>query len=136
MASSLGNINNYASLQRKMFAHGLNFVSDGAFVNEGLEGVHFKHMLKWGVDSPYFNWFRASGLKDNPLSMGVFVKNKDFISHKIVNSPYTYTQNKIGLVSIKKKSKGDPTYDPKKPTYIQFFDTRLVSNTEKMTPLL
>ena len=48
MASSLGNINNYASLQRKMFAHGLNFVSDGAFVNEGLEGVHFKHMLKWG----------------------------------------------------------------------------------------
>lgn len=131
MASSLGNINNYASLQRKMFAHGLNFVSDGAFVNEGLEGVHFKHMLKWGVDSPYFNWFRASGLKDNPLSMGVFVKNKDFISHKIVNSPYTYTQNKIGLVSIKKKSKGDPTYDPKKPTYIQFFDTRLVSNTEK-----
>ena len=31
MASSLGNINNYASLQRKMFAHGLNFVSDGAF---------------------------------------------------------------------------------------------------------
>ncbi len=48
MASSLGNINNYASLQRKMFAHGLNFVSDGAFVNEGLQGVHFKNMLYWG----------------------------------------------------------------------------------------
>ena len=131
MASSLGNINNYASLQRKMFAHGLNFVSDGAFVNEGLEGVHFKHLLKWGADSPYFNWFRASGLKDNPLSMGVFVKNKNYISHKVVNSPYIYSQDKIGHVSIKKKSKNDPSYDPKKPTYIQFFDTRLVNDIER-----
>lgn len=127
MASSLGNINNYASLQRKMFAHGLNFVSDGAFVNEGLEGVHFKHILKWGDESPYINWFRASGVKNNPLSMGVFVKNKDFISHKIVNSPYTYKQNRIGHISIKKNYQ----YDPKKPTYIQFFDTRLVSEDER-----
>ncbi len=127
MASSLGNINNYASLQRKMFAHGLNFVSDGAFVNEGLEGVHFKHILKWGDDSPYINWFRASGIKNNPLSLGVFVKNKDYISHKIVNSPYSYSQNRIGHISIKKNR----AYDPKKPTYIQFFDTRLVTEEER-----
>ncbi len=131
MASTLGNINNYASLQRKMFAHGLNFVSDGAFVNEGLEGVHFKHILKWGTDSPYINWFRASGAKDNPLSMGVFVKNKKYISHKVVNSPYVYKQNGIGIVSVKRKSANDPTYDPKKPTYIQFFDSRLVTEAEK-----
>lgn len=131
MASSLGNVNNYASLQRKMFAHGLNFVSDGAYVNEGLEGVHFKHLLKWGVDSPYFNWFRASNAKDNPLSMGVFVKNKRYISHKIVNSPYVYKQNGIGIVSIKRKAPNDPTYDPNKPTYIQFFDSRLVTDAEK-----
>ncbi len=127
MANSLGNINNYASLQRKMFAHGLNFVSDGAFVNEGLQGVHFKHVLRWGEDSPYFNWFRASSLKDGPLSMGVFAKNKDYISHKIVNSPYMYKQSPIGTVSIK----ANPTYDSKKPTYIQFFDTRLVTDEER-----
>ncbi len=127
MASSLGSINNYASLQRKMFAHGLNFVSDGAFVNEGLEGVHFKNILRWGEDSPYFNWFRASSLKDGPLSMGVFAKNKEYISHKIVNSPYTYVQNRTGNVSIK----SNPTYDAKKPTYIQFFDTRLVNEEER-----
>lgn len=127
MASSLGNINNYASLQRKMFAHGLNFVSDGAFVNEGLEGIHFKNLLKWGEDSPYSNWFRASGIKDNPLSMGEFVKNKRFISHKIVNSPYSYFQDAAGIVSIRKND----FYNPKKPTYIQFFDSRLVSDKEK-----
>ena len=128
MASSLGNINNYASLQRKMFAHGLNFVSDGAFVNEGLQGVHFKHMLRWGEDSPYFNWFRASSIKDGPLSMGVFAKNKEYISHKIVNSPYIYTQESSGSISIKKDN---PLYNPKKPTYIQFFDIRLVTDKEK-----
>ncbi|MBQ8459092.1 hypothetical protein IJ541_03195 [bacterium] len=127
MASSLGNINNYASLQRKMFAHGLNFVSDGAFVNEGLEGVHFKHILKWGEDSPYYNWFRASGIKDGPLSMGVFAKNKEYVSHKIVNSPYSYSTSDIGEIVIKKNLK----YDSKKPTYIQFFDTRLVTDSER-----
>ena len=127
MANSLGNINNFASLQRKMFAHGLNFVSDGAFVNEGLQGVHFKHMLKWGAESPYYNWFKAPGLKDTPLSMGVFVKNKDHISHKVVNSPYTYTQNTDGSVSIGKNN----DYDDKRPTYIQIFDNRLVSDTDK-----
>ena len=127
MANSLGNINNYASLQRKMFAHGLNFVSDGAFVNEGLQGVHFKHMLRWGEDSPYYNWFRASSLKDGPLSMGVFAKNKEYISHKIVNSPYLYKQNGIGTVSIQ----SNPTYDATKPTYINFFDKRLVTEKER-----
>ena len=127
MASSLGNINNYASLQRKMFAHGLNFVSDGAFVNEGLQGVHFKHLLRWGEESPYFNWFRASSIKDGPLSMGVFAKNKDYISHKIVNSPYTYKQDPNGRVSIKTNL----AYDSKRPTYIQFFDTRLVTEEER-----
>ena len=57
-------------------------------------------MLKWGENSPYFNWFKASGLKNSPLNMGVFVKNKANISHKIVNSPYTYTQKQNGKVSI------------------------------------
>jgi hypothetical protein len=127
MASSLGNINNYASFQRKMFAHGLNFVSDGAFVNEGLNGVHFKHVLKWGDDSPYINWFRASSINDGPLSLGVFAKNKEYISHKIVNSPYSYFQGRHGHITIEKNSK----YDKTKPTYIQFFDTRLVTPEER-----
>ncbi len=109
MASSLGNINNYASLQRAMFAHGLNFVSDGAFVNEGLQGVHFKNMLRWGEDSPYFYWFKAGNLKDNPLSLGVFSRNKEFIGSKVVNHP------------------DNDGYNPKRPTYIQFYDKRLVT---------
>lgn len=124
MALSLGNINNYASLQRKMFSKGMTFVSDGAFVNEGLEGIHIANVLKWGEKSPYYNWFNISGL---PLTFGVFGKNQKYISHKIVNSPYDYTQKPDGEIKIKDNKK----YDPKRPTYIQIFDTRLVSKAQK-----
>jgi hypothetical protein len=128
MASSLGNINNYASLQRKMFAHDLNFVSDGAFVNEGLQGVHFTNLLKWGEDSPYFNWFRTSGLSSGPFALGVLPKDREYISHKIVNSPYKYIDTPSGYVETHK----NPKYDKTKPTYIQFFDKRLVTEEEAL----
>ncbi len=124
IAQSLGTINNYASLQREMFKKGINFVSDGAYVNEGLEGVHFKHVLKWREKSPYFRWFNANNLKNGPLTLGVFGKNTENFSHKIVNSKYTYTQDpKTGKISIGINRK----YDKNKPTYFQIFDKRLVS---------
>ena len=127
MCQSLGNINNYTSLQKKMFAKGLNFVSDGAFVNEGLEGIHLANVFKWGEKSPYFNWFKASGLKNGPFLLGVFSKNQEFISHKIINSPYKYEQGSDGIVKISKNR----DYDAKKPTYVQIFDERLVTEDQK-----
>lgn len=127
MANSLGNINNYASLQRKMFAKGINLVSDGAYVNEGLEGIHFQHVLKWGEKSPYFDWFKISGLQDSPLSLGVFGKKLNHVTHRLVNSPYKFVPKSDGTVEIKSQK-----YDKNKPTYIQIYDNRLV-NTEKMS---
>ena len=129
MVQSLGNINNYASLQREMFKKGINFVSDGAFVNEGLEGIHFKHVLKWGEESPYFNWFKAHNLKNGPFTLGVFPKNNSFVSHKVVNAPFIVTQDpKTGKISHKENKH----YDETKPTYFQIFDARLV-NKENQT---
>lgn len=128
MAQSLGNLNNYVSLQKEMFKKGINFVSDGAYVNEGLEGVHFTHVLKWGEQSPYFNWFKAHNIKNNPLSLGVFSQNNHFTSHKLVNSKYIYTQD-VKTGKINKSRNKD--YDDKKPTYIQIFDDRLVSDKFK-----
>lgn len=127
MINSLGNINNYAELQRKMFAKGINFVSDGAFVNEGLEGVHFANVLKWGEKSPYFHWFKASGLKNGPFALGVFGKNQEFVSHKIVNSPFSYKQDDSGKIKIGRNK----NYNSKKPTYVQIFDSRLVTPEQK-----
>lgn len=127
MTSSLGNINNYASLQKKLFNNDINFVADGAFVNEGLEGIHFKNVLKWGEKSPYFEWFRAEGMKNGPLSLGVFAKNQQYINHKIVNAPFEYKQEKDGDIKITRNHK----YNPNKETYIQIFDNRLVTEAEK-----
>lgn len=124
ISQSLGNINNYASFQKKMFKAGINLVADGAFVNEGLEGVHFKDVLLHGDKSPYFEWFRADGMKDSPLAMGVFSKNQEFIGHKVVNSPYEYIQDSSSK-TIKIKTNHD--YNPKKPTKIQIFDKALTS---------
>lgn len=128
MAHSLGNINNYASLQRKLFAKGINLVADGAYVNEGLEGIHFKHILKWGTESPYINWFKISDLQSGPLSLGVFGKKNKYITHRIINSKYTFEETSDGVVKIGRNRK----YDSKSPTYIQIYDSR-IKNADKMT---
>lgn len=132
MAHSLGNINNYTSLQKKLFAKGINLVSDGALVNEGLEGIHFAHVLKWGEESPYFRWFRMETLKDSPLRLGVFGKNTNHITHRIVNSKYNFKIKKDGTIDIT----SNKAYISNKPTYIQIYDDRLVdaskSNNQKL----
>lgn len=127
IAQSLGNINNYASLQRKLFAKGINLVSDGAYVNEGLEGVHFQNVLKWGEKSPYFDWFRISGLQDSPLSMGVFGKKLNHVTHRLINPKYNFEQKEDGSIKISTNKK----YESDKPTYIQVYDDRLV-NTDNL----
>lgn len=127
MAHSLGNINNYTSLQKKLFAQGKNLVSDGAYVNEGLEGIHFQNILKWGEQSPYFYWIKISGLKSSPLSLGVFGERTEHVTHRLVNSPYEFIQKPDGTISIKSKK-----YDSKKPTYLQIYDDRLV-NTKNLS---
>ena len=128
MAHSLGNINNYTSLQKKLFAKGMNLVADGAYVNEGLEGIHFKHILQWGTQSPYMNWFKISDLQSGPLSLGVFGKQTKHITHRLVNAKYTFEQNPDGSVKIRRNH----LYDAKKPTYIQIYDNR-IKNAEKMS---
>lgn len=128
MTQSLGNINNYASFQKELFKAGMNFIADGAFVNEGLEGIHFKDVLKWSEASPYYKWFKASGIENGPLGMGVFSKNTKFINHKIVNSPYKYSEDKQ---TNRIKIEVNRNYNKEKPTYVQIFDERLVSDKQR-----
>ncbi len=128
MAQSLGNINNYASLQRKMFAKGINLVADGAYVNEGLEGIHFQNVLKYGADSPYVDWFKFSDLSAGPLNLGVFGKKDRYITHRLINSKYNFDEKPNGIVKISRNKK----YNSKAPTYIQIYDSR-IKHAENMT---
>ncbi len=127
MAHSIGNINNYTSLTKSLFAKGKTLVSDGAFVNEGLEGIHFHHALKWKEDSPFFNWFRMN--PNDQILFGVFAQNTDFLSHRLVNPKYSYVKDKNGEYVQQKNEK----YNPNKPTYFEIYDKDLV-NGSKLDP--
>ena len=127
MALSLGNINNYTSLTKALFAKGKTLVSDGAFVNEGLEGIHFNHAIKWKEQSPFFDWFRMN--PDDQILFGVFSQNTDFLSHRLVNPKFFYKKAIDGsYVPVK-----NPEYKPTKPTYLEIFDKDLVKS-EKLDP--
>jgi len=127
MALSLGNINNYTSFTKALFAKGKTLVSDGAFVNEGLEGIHFNHALKWKEQSPFFNWFRIN--PDNEILFGVFTQNTDFLTHRIVNPKFFYREDAKGMyVPIENEN-----YNEKKPTYLEIYDKDLV-NADKLDP--
>ncbi|MCI1273634.1 MAG: hypothetical protein LKG27_04270 [Clostridiaceae bacterium] len=124
MALSLGNINNFQSLMRKMFIKDKNFVFDAALTNEGIEGIHFADVLKRGKDSPFYHWFNVEGFDLAPLKPGVFSAKKDVISYRFVNSKNDYYQDETGQIH----SPASRNYDKYAPTYIQIFDKRFVKN--------
>lgn len=127
MALSLGNINNYTSLTKSLFAKGKSLVSDGAFVNEGLEGIHFNHALRWKEQSPFFNWFRMN--PNDQILFGVFSQNTDFVTHRLVNPKFFYEQDETGnYVPVENEN-----YNEKKPTYLEIYDKDLV-NAKKLDP--
>lgn len=127
MALSLGNINNYTSLTKSLFAKGKSLVSDGAFVNEGLEGIHFHHAIKWKEDSPFFDWFRMN--PGDQILFGVFSQNTEFLTHRLVNPKFFYEEDAHGMyVPIENEN-----YNEKKPTYLEIYDKDLV-NAKKLDP--
>lgn len=120
LSPQLGTMDDFKKMQTEMFKHGINWVSDAALVNEGLQGVHFSSVLKWGKESPFYNWFKAPGLETGPLTLGILPEKTEHVKYKLVNSPFKLDDN---------LSKN--TYDPTKPTYVQFYDDRLASDEQK-----
>ena len=128
VCSDLGNANNFASLQRTLFRNGMNFVSDGVFTSEGLEGIHFQYAMKWinkGKDPQTYNWFKLENAKNGQIGYGVIPENKQNLRHRLVNSPYNYD-----LVDNKVVKTENPDYDSKQPTYIQIYDKSQVSDEQ------
>ncbi len=117
MSQQLGDFEDFGIAQREMFKNGVNWVSDAALVNEGLQGIHFSNLLKWGEKSPYYNWFKAPGAVDGSLTIGILPENSKNIRYKLINSP----------VNLDEKRTTNKDYDKTKPTYVQFYDNRLAS---------
>lgn len=129
ITDSLGNLTDFKKLQVESYKRGMGVVVDGAFVNEGVEGIHIKDLMLWGKDSIYKNWFETHNLGDQPLNFGVLPKqDKDYkyIGIKIINGPQKieFTKNPDGSFN---EHVVKNTVDTQKPTFVQIFDSRLAS---------
>ena len=130
IAGGLGNLNNYNSLQRTAFKHGMNLVDDGTFTSEGLQGVHFQRAIKWmdpdNKPDEYY-MFRMSGLQDDSLGLGVVPENYDNLRLKVVNGISDYEKQSDGQYKIVPNKQ----YNPNQPTYIQLYDDKMVSDEQR-----
>ncbi|MCD7878402.1 MAG: hypothetical protein LUG16_00540, partial [Candidatus Gastranaerophilales bacterium] len=115
----LGNEQDFKNLQTELFKHGINWVADAALVNEGFGGIHFSEFLRNGEESVSKNMFRSDG----QLSLGILPENTKNTRMKIINSPFVLN-DKSALTKNEK-------YNAAKPTYIQFYDNRLVSEEQE-----
>lgn len=121
VAPDFGGEKSFKDLQIELFKNGINWVADAALVNEGLGGVHISDVLRKGNESEAKNMFRTS----DKINLGIIPNRTDneFTRMKIVNAPYVMSENK----ELVRNSK----YDEAKPTYIQYYDDRLVSKEQR-----
>ena len=115
-----------------LYRHGMSWTADGAFVNEGIEGIHIKDICNWGVDSPFIPMFETKDIENVPVRFGILSKNDDVNKHihiKLVNAPYKIKFEKTDD-GYKESKVASSSYNSTKPTYIQLFDDRLASEEQ------
>lgn len=117
MSAGLGGLQDMKRFQQALFKNGMNFITDAALINEGLQGIHFSSVMKWGEKSPFFNWFKTYDLDSSLLTLGVIPAKSENVRMKIINSPVKTEANPVPAAD----------YDPKKPTIVQLYDARLAS---------
>lgn len=128
VSSAMGTADDFKAFQLELFKNGMNFVADGAFVNQGLQGTMFKHVLKHGLSSPFLYWFKAPGLLDGSLKLGIIPEKEKAREHfrfKLVNLPVRMVMDRGELVLLKNKD-----FDPKQLSYVQVYDDRLVDEAD------
>ncbi len=102
----------FKDLNFHCFERGKGYVADGAFTSQSIQSPLAQHVYKWGEQSPWANMLKIDTGSGKIPCIGVLPDNKEAMKHvgvKIVNNP---------------REKG---YQRNKPSYIQFFDDRLVS---------
>lgn len=108
----LGTEKDYDEMISMANRHGINIISDAAFGKTGIASFQFQDILLRGKDSPYWNYYIINNLNNGLIDIGVLPEDTSNIGFKFINSP----------------NRSD--YDPKKDTYVQIFDKRLVTEEE------
>ena len=121
IASRMGTTENFNSFIKTLFANGKDYVFDGTFTSEGLEGIHFQYANRWINKNPQsYYWFRMSNAKDSTIGLGVLPLNKENVRHRLINAPYNYELQSNGTY----KAVANPEYNANKETLVQLYDAR------------
>lgn len=104
----------------ELFREGKGYIADGAFTSQSIQSPMFQSVLKYGMKSPYYHWFKINGR----LKLGVFPDSL-FTSNPKREKPMDH----IGFKIV--NPRGTKGYNPYKPSYIQFFDDRLASKEQQ-----
>lgn len=110
------NLDKFKEFNWELFKKGKGYVADGAFTSQGLQSPLVQHVLKWGEKSPFYHWMKFNG----KISLGVLPDSKELFS-----SEYKH----IGVRLVNGKG---ADYDKTKPTYIQFYDDRLLDEKSQV----
>ncbi len=108
---------------------GARMCFDGAFVNEGLNGVHYLANLYYGHNSPFLPWFDYGKLNQFPnerLKLGILPLLKDPITQKEVPNHKAWDVRFI---------KPSNPHNPEAPYFVQLYDPRVEDNLGNQNPL-
>ncbi len=107
---------------------GARMCFDGAFVNEGMNGVHYLANLYYGQDSPFLNWFDYGKLDQfphQPLKLGILpVKRDPKTGEEVVN----HAAWNLRLIPPKNRD------NPESPYFIELYDPRLENPDGTLRP--
>ncbi len=109
------NLQDFKDLNFDLYKLGKAYVADGAFTSQGIQSPLVAHVLKWGKESPFYNMLK---IQDN-LTPGVLPAMPQ------EGKEYPFPTLGIRVVNPKK-----PGYNKNKPTYIQFYDSRMASDKQ------
>lgn len=123
---NFGTSENYDSLVKNEFKHGLSHVFDATLTSEGLEGIHVKYALKWGHKAQTAKWFRLNSLKDAGIGFGVVPSEAKNLRHRIINAPYDYKLQNDGTY----KAEVNVHYNKNQGTLLQIYDASQVSDAQ------
>lgn len=110
------NLETFKDFNFELFKQGKGYVADGAFTSQGIQSPLVQHVLKWGEESPFYHWLKIDGR----ISLGILPDYSEIDGE----NPYEH----IGVRLVNGKGEG---YDKTKPTYIQFYDERLLSEDKQ-----
>ncbi len=107
-----GDLQDFKDLNFELYKRGVQYVADGAFTSNGLLSPLVQHVIKYGKDSQFCKYFRIDGKE-----------NSETGKFKLYIPILPETDDDLKNITYKLVYKNGETY-------IQFYDTRLVSKQD------